>query len=241
MRTVPALAFLLLAAPGLLRAAEIRQYTTRLDLDPDGTGHATSTLVLSGDPSERVVIPIAHGAWTNFLLAEATDGLRLEPPGEKATTFEVTLPPASAAASRLSYTFDVPAVFVRADDATPGARRTLPRESRTVRYAFVNSQVTPIRDFGVLVTLPRDYRFHAIREQLPRQTKSEVEPRVRLGADGGRQNALLRLTNLRQGDDTSMQLEALPSQRSYLWLVAGVVLSALYLHRFRDLVARRDG
>ena len=205
-------------------------------MDPDGTGRAASTLVIAGDSSETVVIPLSHGAWTNFRLAEATEGLRLEPPKAKATTIQVTLPPAASAASRLSFTFDVPEVFAKVQDPAAGTKLTIPRESRTLRYAFVNSQVTLIKDFSVQVTLPEGTRFQVIREQLPKQTKSEAEPRLRLGGEGGRQNALLRLANLQQGDDTSMQLEVVPNRRSPLWLVVGLVLSALYLFKFRDLV-----
>ncbi len=236
------LAFALLAsAPGPASAAEIREYATRLDVDASGAGRATSTLVIAGDPSETVVIPLSHGAGMNFRLTEATDGLRVEPPTEKSATLQVTLPPATAGAGRLAFAFDVPRVFAKAPEPAEGMKLTMPRDSRILRYAFVNSQVTLIMDFRFLVTLPEDTRFQAIREQLPKQTRSEVEPRVRLGGEGGRQNALLRLANLGQGDDTSMRLEVVPSRRSLLWLAAGVALSGLYLFRFRDLVARGGG
>ncbi len=231
------LAFALLAAvpvPG--SAAEIREYVTRLDVDAGGAGRATSTLVIAGDPSETVVIPLSHGAGMNFRLTEATDGLRVEPPTEKAATLRVTLPPATTGPSRLAFAFDVPRVFARAPEPAEGMKLTMPRDSRILRYAFVNSQDTLVKDFRTLVTLPEGFRFQAIREQLPKQTRSEVEPRVRLGGEGGRQSALLRLANLGQGDDTSMQLEVVPSRRSPLWLVAGLVLSVLYLFKFRDLV-----
>jgi hypothetical protein len=112
----------------------------------------------------------------------------------------------------------------------------MPRESRILKYAFVNSQDALIRDFRMLVALPEGSRFQAIREQLPKQTRTEAEPRVRLGGEGGRQNALLRLADLDQGDDTSMTLEVVPNRRSPLWLAFGTVLSALYLFKFRDLV-----
>lgn len=240
MKTTRALALLFLAS-GLAAGAEIREYATRVDVDASGAGRAASTLVITGGPSETVVIPLSHGAWANFRPAEVPDGFRLEPPQEKTTTLRVTLPSASDGASRVSFTFDVPQVFAKPEDPAAGGKLTMPRNSRTLRYAFVNSQVTPIRDFRVLVTLPEGRRFQAIREQLPKQTKSEAEPRVRLGGEGGRQNALLRLANLGQGDDTSMVLEAVPSRRSLLWLVAGVVLSALYLFKFRDLVAKDAG
>ena len=183
------------------------------------------------------MIPLSHGAGMNFRVVEVAAGLRLDPPQENAATIQVTLPPATTGASRLVFAFDVPRVFAKAPDPPEGAKLTMPRESRIFRYAFVNSQVTLIKDFRFLVTLPEGTRFQAIREQLPRQTRSEVEPRVRLGGEGGRQNALLKLANLGQGDDTSMRLEVVPSRRSLLWLVAGLVLSVLYLFKFRDLVS----
>ncbi|HQQ77354.1 MAG TPA: hypothetical protein PLB01_08355 [Thermoanaerobaculia bacterium] len=234
-----ALALAVLAS-GLASGAEIREYSTRLDVDAAGAGRATGTLVIAGNPSETLDVPLSHPAWANFRLGDASEGLRLEPPAEKAATVRVTLPPA-AGGSRLSFTYDVPEVFAKAEDASAGMKLTMPRDSRTLRYAFVNSQVTVIKDFRVLVVLPEGVRFQAIREQLPKQTRSEAEPRVRLGGEGGRQTALLRLANLRQGDDTSMQLEAVPGRRSLLWLVAGVVLSVLYLVKFRDLVSTSDG
>jgi hypothetical protein len=65
VKTTFALALLALA-PGLSRAAEVARYTTRLTVDPGGAGHAETTLVVTGDPSETAVIPLSHGAWTNF-------------------------------------------------------------------------------------------------------------------------------------------------------------------------------
>lgn len=240
MKTTRALALLLLAS-GLASGAEIREYATRVDVDADGAGRATSALVVTGEPSETVVIPLSHGAWTNFRPAEVPDGLRLEAPQDKATTIRVTLPSATSGPFRLSFAFDVPRVFSRPEDPAAGGKLTMPRDSRTLRYAFVNSQVTVIKDFRVLVVLPEGARFQAIREQLPKQTRTEAEPRVRLGGEDGRQSALLRLSNLGQGDDTSMALEVVPNRRSLLWLVAGVVLSILYLFKFRDLVSTSDG
>jgi hypothetical protein len=240
MRT--SLAFALLAlVPALAPAAEIREYRTRLDVDAGGSGHASGTLVIAGTPSETLEVPTSYRSFTNFRLSEATEGLRVQPPATGGGTIRVTLPPAAATAglSRLTFSFDVPEAFVRSADPANGDRATLPRESRSFRYAFVNAQATPILDFGMLVILPPGTRFQAIREQLPKRTKSEAEPRVRLGGEGGLQTALLRLANLHQGDDTSMQLEVVPNRRSPLWLVAGFALSVLYLVQFRDLVSRK--
>ena len=247
--------WVLALSPGLAGAAEITRYATRLEVEPDGSGHALSTLVVAGRPSETLEVPLGRGAWANLRLTEAPEGLRLEPPAAGATTVRVTLPASLAAATtaptapaaptaptapaaRFAFAFDVPEAFARPEDPSAGSRLTIPAESRTLRYTFVNTQASPIGDFTTLVVLPAGYRFEAIREQLPGPKRSEVEPRVRLGASDGRQDALLHLENLRQGDSTSMALEALPGRRSLAWLLVGTVLSALYLVRFRDLVAR---
>jgi hypothetical protein len=232
------LAFTLLALlPGFARAAEIREYTTRLDVDASGAGRAASTLVIAGKPSETVDVPMSHRSFANVRVADA-EGLRVEPPASGGA-LRVTLPPAAAAQSRLSITFDVPEAFDPPPDPAAAEKPTTPFESRTLRFAFVNTQPALIKTFSFLVVLPEGSRFHAIREQLPKQKKSEAEPRVRLGGENGRQCALLKIASLKQGDTTSMQLEAVPNSRSLLWLLVGLILSALYLVRFRDLVARK--
>jgi hypothetical protein len=234
------LAFALLAmCPGLAGAAEIREYTTRLDVDAAGAGRAASTFVIAGTPSETLDVPMSHRSFANVRITDAAEGLRVEPPAAGGATLRVTLPPAAAATSRLSITFDVPEAFDPPPDPAAAEKPTTPLESRTLRCAFVNTQSTVIKDFSFLVVLPEGSRFQAIREQLPKQKKSEAEPRVRLGGENGRQCALLRIASLRQGDATSMQLESVPNRRSLLWLLVGLILSTLYLVRFRDLVARK--
>ena len=80
----------------------------------------------------------------------------------------------------------------------------------------------------------------AIREQLPRPKKSEVGPRVLLSKIDGRQAAILQFTAIRQGDDTSMLLEVVPVRKPLGWLLVGLVLSGLYLFKFRDIVAPKE-
>ena len=242
MRKFLALALLALA-PAVATAAEIVTYDARVAVEPDGSGRGTATVVLSGAPAESVDVPLPP-AWTGVKVGEAAEGLKVEPKGK---TVRVTLPPAAAAPAaelpsrRFTFTFDMPEAFAKAEEAAKGEKLTLPRDSRTVKFSFVNTQATLVKAFGMLVVLPADMRFHAIREQLPKLKKTEVEPRVRLGGADGRQTALLQIANLKQGDSASMQLEAIPNRRSPLWLVAGIVLAALYLFKFRDLVAKGAG
>jgi hypothetical protein len=245
MREFLALALLALA-PSVATAAEIVTYDARVAVEPDGSGRGTATVVLSGAPAESVDVPLPP-AWTGVKVGEAAEGLKVEPKGK---TLRVTLPPAPTTPAvpaaeppprRFTFTFDMPEAFATAEEAAKGEKLTQPRDSRTVKFSFVNTQATLVKAFGVLVVLPADMRFHAIREQLPKLKKTEVEPRVRLGGADGLQTALLQIANLKQGDSASMQLEAVPNRRSPLWLVAGIVLSALYLFKFRDLVAKGAG
>ncbi len=240
---LPFLAASLAAGPA--RAAEITRHDTRLTLEADGTGRALTTLVVAGAPAESLDVPLGTGTLSNLRLAGGPAGLLVEPPKPGARTFRVTLPGAAAAAaetakatSTFSVSFDVRGAFAKVENPAAGDRMTIPRESRTLAWSFVNTQAAPIGELRMLVALPDGYRVHAIREQLPKQGRAEAEPRVRLGKEEGRQNALLHLDGLAQGDDASMKLEVLPSRRSPLWLVAGALLSLLYLVGFRDLVAR---
>jgi len=250
-------ALVLLAASALASAAhgaEIVKYDARVAVEPDGTGRGAATILVSGAPGENVDVPLPP-SWTGVKTGEASEGVKVE---AKAKTLRVTLPPAPAAeapkaaapepakgaakvaeppAHRVTFTFDVPEAFVKVEPPAKGEKLTLPRDSRTVKFSFVNTQAAAIKSFGVLVALPADMRFHAIREQLPKLKKTEVEPRVRLGAADGRQNAFLQIAALKQGDAASMQLEAIPSSRTPLWLAAGIALSVLYLVKFRDLVS----
>ncbi|HQR46060.1 MAG TPA: hypothetical protein PK598_08610 [Thermoanaerobaculia bacterium] len=236
--TARLLLFLLaVAAPGA-RAAGIASHVTRLAVGPDGSGRATCTVVATGAPSETLAIPLPAGGWANLRLSGGPEGLLLDPPAPGAAAVRVTLPPEAAATTTFTLAWDVPEALARAENPAAGEKLTIPRGSRTLRVAFVNTQAATIGEFETLVVLPPGWRVHAIREQFPRPKRSEVEPRVRLGADGGLQNALLQLDAMKQGDSTSMQLEVGPDGPSPLWIVAGVALSALYLVKFRDLVAR---
>jgi len=213
---------------GALSAGEIRQYATRLDLAPDGTAQATATVTLAGTPGETLELPIGFKA-SGVILTAGPQGLRLEP---AASGVRVTLPPGEAT---FTFTYHASGVFAQ-EPVAEGEKATLPASSRMVRHTFVNTREAVILDYSVLAILPSGYRVQAIREQLPKVRKTEIEPRVRLGKADGRQTAFLHTTGLKQGDDASMVLEAVPNHRSLLWLAAGLAIALLYLYYFRDSI-----
>lgn len=210
--------------------AEIRQYATRLDILPDGSGKATATLTVEGDPLETVEIPVGFKA-RGYALAEGPQGLRLEPHG---SAVKVILP-AAPGPHTFTFTFTALDAFIP-EAVAEGERAKLPANSRVVRHAFVQTFEAPIGAYSVEAILPAGYRFQAVKEALPKVRKTESEPRVRLGAADGRQMATLRVNNLKQGDAATMTLEAMSASRSPLWFVAGLVIVGLYLFLFRDMV-----
>jgi len=223
----------LLLLGAALSAAEIQSYATRVELSPDGAGRATTTLVIAGAANETVEIPVGLKA-SGFLLASGPKGLSLESRG---AAVKVVLPPEPGVWT-CSFTFTATGLFTP-EAVAEGEKARMPDSSRVVRTAFVHTYDDPIAAFSLEVVLPAGYRFQAIKEALPRPTKKEAEPRVRLGRADGRQTALLRATALKQGDSTSMVLEAVPSSRSLLWLVAGLGIALLYLYMFRDTIQSR--
>jgi hypothetical protein len=215
-------------------AAEIQQYAARVDLAADGTAQGTASVALSGAPLETVEIPVAFKA-SGYRLQEAPQGLQLQAcdGGVKVTM------PAAAGVCRFTFAFSATGVLVR-EKVLEGRKPDYPRTSRLLRHSFVNTKATPILDYSMVASLPEDYRFQAIKEKSPRMGDTEVEPRVLLGKDDGRQNARLHRSDLKQGDSASMLLEAVPTRHSPLWLLAGLLATVLYLIFFRDLVAAKS-
>ncbi len=103
-------------------------------------------------------------------------------------------------------------------------------------------QAAPIARYTLDVLLPEASMVQQITEQLPRPKRSEVLPRVRLDRfEGQFQGASLQMSNLKQGDRTSMTLHIVDAQRSMGWLLIGAALSIAYLFGFKDLVKPDQG
>ena len=238
-----ALLALLLLASGLAAGAEIREYATRVDVDASGGGRAASTLVITGDPGDgrdsaepRRLDELPAGGGPRRPPAGAAAGEGDDAPGDAASRVET-----ARAGSRS--TFDVPQVFAKPEDPAAGGKRRCRGSSRTLRYAFVNSQLSADRDFRVLVDPSRGMPVHAIREQLPKL--DEVRGGARASGSAANRGPAERPAEAREPAAgrrrRRWQLEAVPNSRSPLWLVAGVVLSVLYLFNFRDLVVEERG
>jgi hypothetical protein len=230
--------FLLLMLPAALSAAtRVESYAVQLHATPEGSGQGMVALSLTDCAPGLLVVPLGFSAPEDLRIEEAPTGVRLEPgPRNGMTSLHFHFPEGMPAKATLRFSFTVKQVF-QVLQLAPGEKSTLPKGSRIFRHAFVNTQETPIGLYRLELLFPEGFMAQAIREQLPKPKKHEAGPRVLLSKTADHQAASLQFTDLRQGDDTSMALELVPTQRSVGWLLAGLLLGGIYLFKFKDLVA----
>ncbi|MBK8791890.1 MAG: hypothetical protein IPN59_01835 [Holophaga sp.] len=227
----------LILAPLFLGATEIQSYELRLATAPDGSGAAQATLRLTSCTPGQLKFPLGFIQIQELHLLEAPQGARLETgPTNGQMLLHAYLPEGLAPEATLRFSFSIPQAFFVPEPGL-GEKSNLPEGSRLFRHAFVNTQEGTIGSYRFELLFPEHTMAQSIREQLPKAKKSEVGPRVLLTKLDGRQAAVLQLSTLKQGDDTSMLLEVVPERKTWGWLLVGLALAAIYLVYFRDLVA----
>ncbi len=233
------LLMLLLLASTLPGATDIQSYLVRLRASENGSGQAMATVVLTGCTPGRLDLPLGFPTAGELRLLEPVSGVQMEQISHRGISIlRFMLPEGFPPQATLRFSFTVREVFQPIKSA-PGEKATLPAGSRLFRHAFVNTQEAPIGTYRLELLFSEGTMAQAIREQLPKPTKSEVGPRVLLCKLEGHQAAVLQYSQVDQGDDTSMVLELVPARKSLAWLIVGLLLSGVYLYYFRDLVAPR--
>lgn len=106
------------------------------------------------------------------------------------------------------------------------------------KYSELHKDPVTTPSLEVAVTFPDGMRALAVREALPKLRKGEITPRARLESVDGRDGARLRVDNVQQGETVSLQIELVRARAPWGWLIAGALLSAMYLYSFRDLVRK---
>jgi len=108
----------------------------------------------------------------------------------------------------------------------------------TFKYSELHRDPAPTPSLDVVVTFPDGMRALAIREALPKPRTGETTPRARLESIDGRAGVRLRVDNVQQGETVALQVALVRDSPPWGWLVAGVLLSAMYLYSFSDLVRK---
>jgi hypothetical protein len=202
--------------PGTVSASEIREYALRLQIDAAGDAVATLnlTVVVAGG---ELIVPLAYAAVTDLRMRHAPPNAVVRVTTQDGRGVLVVTMPADPEPQSVSVEFRVPRVMVL---ASAGGHRV-------VRHELLNTQSTPIARYAVDVVFPEGWRAHAIREGASR---------ARLEAVAGVPGVHFEMVALKQGQTAMVRLEMVPRQRSWAWLVVGLLLAAGYLLSFRDLV-----
>jgi hypothetical protein len=209
----------------------IAGYELRLDAKTDGTGHVSLSLTVDPIETSVLVVPFPFAGIDNLRLVGAPQGTSLAAaPVNGQGRLTLDLPPGVAA----------PLVLHVEGDINDAVSEPAPA-GRTVRVALMNSQPATIRNLRIEVTFPDGLRGHAIREALPKASKTESGPRALLSAVEGRSGARLQAESLQQGETAALRVELAPAAHSPGWLIVGLLLCGFYLASFRDLVAPSKG
>lgn len=222
------------------QASEIKTYEGQLDVAAEGVSRARIQLRVEDAKPGALLVPLAPAlkpeSAVNIDSAPLGTAVKVVTVGER-PHLELSFPDSVESSVPVKLSFAVKRALAE-PKARASGKKTLPEGSLLLNHAFVNTQPTTIGSYRMEVVLPEATRVHTVREELPKAKRSEVEPRVGLNGKDGRQGALLQVTDLKQGDATSMSLEVIPDARSWTWLIVGLGLAIAYLFGFRHLVAR---
>lgn len=227
------------------QAIEIKSYTSRFEVATDGSALVLVTLDLAGvQGTGQIVLPVGSPGLEDFKILELPADTQLTPKPKKGQSLvEVNFGEAARGTLtfKFSYRFNG---FMEKPKTVEGNKLDIPANSSLVKHTLINTQEITIESYRAEVILPDHIRVQLIREQLPKPKKSDVLPRVRLDGfavtDGAeqvtRQGALLQMTQMKQGDRTSMILESVDDRRSYGWLLVGLAIAVGYMITFTSLV-----
>lgn len=234
-----ALCALLVLAAAPAAAVEVRSYEVALQVAADGGAAATAELRLGGATPGEVVVPLGFPAVDDLRLTDAPAGTTVRATAHNGQTLlRLELPDGVPPEVVVSVAFAARDVLQQPPVKAGEAARASSERRRILRHALLNSREETIRRYRFSVALPASLRAHAVREALPRLRAREAGPRARLGDVVGAPGVRLEVGDLVQGETAAVQVELVPRSRPWLWVLAGLVISLLYLYRFRDLVAR---
>jgi hypothetical protein len=216
VRLAAAILAMLVVCTAAATASEIRDYSVRLTVD--AAGDAVATLDLTAVVSEgELVVPLAYTGVTDLRVRQAPTDARLTLATRDGREVLILMTAASSAPQSISVEFRVPGVMAQ----------PLASGHRVIRHQLLNTRSVPLERYLVTVVFPDAWRAHAVREGAPR---------VRLEAVEGAPGARFEVTNLLQGESATMRIEMVARQRSWSWLLVGLLLAVGYLISFRDLI-----
>jgi hypothetical protein len=213
----------------------------RVSLSVGGDAGLTVTVVLAADGPGEALLPFGLGPADSFTVAGGdvafapdADGvpapLRL---ASRRRMLALGLGPAAAAGDTVVVRCRLPE-FVDWDDA--GGQFG----AYDVAWTFLNDSDLSIGVYRLVLVVPQGYGVRRVTGTEPAyKPKSSPVPPYAVGREGGRGFASLAAAHLRPGGRARLGIQAERAGRGPVPLVAGVLVTLLYLWFFRDVPATR--
>lgn len=230
----------MLSAGPMANAAVIASYESHLRVGSDGNGQLQSVVQIKEFAGTNMLVPVAGGSCSEYQVVELPNGFQADLVGPKdQNVIAITAAEGVPADWSFSFTCKAAAALYQ-PKVEAGKRLELPAHSQLLKHSFINTQASVIKSYSLTVVLPEGMRVQLIKEQLPKPKKSDVLPRVRLDGYEGHQGGLLQMSEMKQGDRTSMILEVVNDERSIGWLIVGLVLAGAHMISFSNMVNNRQ-
>lgn len=110
----------------------------------------------------------------------------------------------------------------------------------SVKRVFQNTTFSGIKNFHSELVLPEGFNVTSITETLPKQKSEETDVPYELSKVNNRTTILMKSSNLKLGDNVMINFRFKESEKSFLLMILLLIIAALYLYSFRDLVKNNN-
>jgi hypothetical protein len=214
----------------LSNASNINKYYEKISIDNNGEANIEVTINIKPDSTNQVTLPFIFKKCENLKLIEDAYG-KITITGINGTRFiTIYLYENCKDSITIHYSFKVPGYydFKNAEETDFG--------NLTHQYRFVNTTYNTINVFSGEIILPEGYIITSIESSYPKLTEKNPIAPYELSQAGNRYNTIIKSSNLKIGDYTSIQFRFKKSAKSKVLLFSLIGVVLLYLIFFRDIL-----
>jgi hypothetical protein len=216
-------------------AVEIASLVEKINVEPSGTAQVEMTIkVAKGEPG-NLMIPSSFKTAENLKidgLPGATVALT-EKDGVRA--FAISAPEAPSEKQAIKVTFSSTGFYDWKGE------KLADFGNRTLQYRFMNTLPARVQSYTMDLMLPAGYVVNTVDDSQPKLTSKSPTPPYQIIRNGDQYGITIKASKLGIGDFSMVRIRFKDGSRSTGFLMAALVVCALYLIGFRDTVRPEIG
>ena len=214
-------------------APSIKSYDEKFTMATDGSGTVSTQVEFMDLAPGAVDVPLTTWKGMQYVTWDGVpNGIQVQPVLKGATPYlRLAIPQGTPTSFTMKFAFDVPA-----PKADPKAKTQSVKE-KTLKFRFLNSSQASVSGYSLKLMLPEGEVVHSVVEKIPKG-KAGQGAQVHYISEDNRQGLVLDAKNINFGDTASVQLIAVPAERSPVLLVLLGVIAIIYMVGFRDIVKK---